>query len=209
MGAVAAKLRDRAAAQQAARLTKLRAVPAKAFPPPPVVPLPSSEISSAAASEIQAGRGIADAFEKMSITSTPLAQRGGADAPGASASAAEEGAPPGVPFRDLWEALVLHAQDPQKWPAEALAKKLSYTGEPSALADTLHHVAAFQTVEDRSGRMRGVPYDPGGERDVSSDPAALGATMEEGSLRSLVEKQAAMEGLPYTARRKDPLDLTS
>ena len=88
----------------------LRATTRPEFPPSPVVPPPSSEISAAAAEEIRAGRSIADAFEKMTVNeTTPLARP--RDAPAADGGADVERA--GMPFEKLWEGLILHAQDPQ------------------------------------------------------------------------------------------------
>lgn len=132
------------------------------FPGMPQVP--SSQVPSGSRPplppemEMQANRGIVEMLNKSSIItrSTSTAGAGGSIEGVESVADASEAAP-GISVSDLMAALVLHAQNPEKWTADALARKYQVADEAS-FASALQHVQPYKVVEDpNEGRFVGIP----------------------------------------------------
>lgn len=136
----------------------VRAAKAAAFPPMPAVP--TSAVAGAARPplpaemEIEANRGIVDMLNKSTILTREAPTTSSMSA--SERGVADETAHEGLPMKELMSMLVMHAQDPDKFTASALAKKFAVTDEVS-LASALAHCKPYRVVEDPdSGRAYGV-----------------------------------------------------
>ena len=100
--------------------------------------------------EIESNRAMVKWLNQASITTR--------NAPAATAASNDGIDPPGVPLDSIIQALKLHAQQPAKWPASALAERFDIV-DGAALANALQYVQLFRVVEDSKGRPSAVAFD--------------------------------------------------
>ena len=171
----------RAAKEKAAAAA---AAAARGFPEMPDVPSHQRASGSrpplSADMEMEANRGIVELLNQSSILTraepTTSSGGGGHSADGVESKLDDGSAaqPGGLAANELMAALVLHAQQPDRWTAAALAQKYDIADREASLASALAHVRPYTVVEE-DGRFVGV---------------AVSAASVEASTLSAAEKSA-------------------
>lgn len=133
------------------------------FPPIPTVPTQAARQAAPAISELERNRAITDMLNRSTITTQAQETKGAAP----TTVDAKVAASTGLESDDLVELVVLHARQPERWDAEALANKFSVSNK-AALQSALKYVAPFRVEADESGRNRAIRIERGDEGDEKS-----------------------------------------